>query len=70
MSAGIELAERIKEYLKQIYPDSATKTQIFSKVGVRGCTCDTWLRTLVVRRNIEVSGKKGRYNLYRYKKSS
>lgn len=66
MPKSIEIAEKIVEFLKGIYPNSATKTEILSDVGVKGCTGDPWLKTLVASRKIEVSGKKGRYNLYRY----
>lgn len=68
MTEGIDIAERIKKYLKRIYPASATKKEIFSAVGVKGCTGGTWLKTLEVGRNIKVSGKKGKYNLYQYNK--
>jgi hypothetical protein len=67
---SINIAETIQDYLKRIYPKSATKAEIFSALGVKGCCGDTSLDTLVVRRIVEVSGKKGRRNLYRYKKDS
>ena len=66
MSKGTDIAKKIVEYLKEIFPSSATKTEIFSNVGIKGCTGNPWLNTLIASRKIEVSGKKGRYNLYRY----
>jgi len=65
---SIDVTKSVQDYLKRIYPKSATKAEIFSAVRIKGCCGDTSLDTLVVRREIEVSGKKGRYNLYRYKK--
>lgn len=68
MPSDVELAERMRKYLEKIYPESATKKEIFTEVGVRACAGDTWLRTLVVNRDVQVVGKKGRYNLYRFEK--
>jgi len=65
---SIDITKSIQDYLKQIYPRSATKAEIFSATGIKGCCGDTSLDTLLVRREIEVTGKKGRCNLYRYKK--
>jgi hypothetical protein len=65
---SIDIAKSVQDYLKQIYPKSATKAEIFSAVRVKGCCGDTSLDTLLVRRAIEITGKKGRCNLYRYKK--
>ncbi len=63
-----DITQRIEDYLKQIYPKSATKAEIFSVVGVASCCGGTPLDSLVVRRKVEVTGKKGSSNLYRYKK--
>jgi hypothetical protein len=62
-----DIAQKIIDYLKQIYPNSATKKQIFVAVGIKGCCGGTSLDALVVRRKIEVAGKKGSSNLYCYK---
>ena len=63
-----DMTETIKAYLEKIYPRSATKAEIFSVLGIKGCCGDTSLDTLVVRRSVEITGKDGRRNLYRYKK--
>jgi hypothetical protein len=54
-------------YLKGIYPKTATKKEIFEAVGIESCCGGTSLDTLVVRRKIVVAGKKGSSNLYSYK---
>jgi hypothetical protein len=63
-----DITQKIEDYLKQIYPKNATKKEIFEAVGIASCFGGTSLDTLVVRRKIEVTGKKGSSNLYRYKK--
>jgi predicted transcriptional regulator with HTH domain len=63
-----DFTQKIEDYLKQIYPKSATKSEIFKAVGIESCCGGTSLDTLVVRRKIAVSGKKGSSNLYCYKK--
>jgi hypothetical protein len=65
---SIDITKNIEDYLKQSYPKCLTKTEIFSALGIKGCCGDTALDSLVVRRTIEVTGKKGSRNLYRYKK--
>lgn len=62
-----DITQKVEDYLKQIYPKSATKTEIFAAVGIAGCCGGTSLDTLVVRRKIDVAGKKGSNNLYRCK---
>lgn len=62
-----DIAQRIIDYLKQIYPKSASKKEIFKAVGIESCCGGTSLDTLVVRRKIVVAGKKGSNNLYAYK---
>ena len=66
MPSGTDIAQSIVNYLKKIYPKSATKSEIFSEIGISGCVGESWIKTLVTAREIEVVGKKGRYNLYRY----
>ena len=65
-----DITQRIVDYLKQIYPKSATKKEIFAAVGIASCCGGMSLDTLVVRRKIEVAGKKGSSNLYCYKDNS
>ena len=62
-----DITAKIERYLKEIYPKVATKKEIFKAVGIASCCGGTSLDTLVVRRKIEVTGKKGSNNLYRYK---
>jgi hypothetical protein len=59
-----DITQRILDYLKSIYPKSATKKEIFKAVGIASCCGGTSLDTLVVSRKIEVTGKKGSSNLY------
>ena len=70
MTTGVDVGHAIIGYLKSIYPNSATKSEIFSKIGASGCVGESWLDTLVAGHKIQVSGKKGRFNLYRYNKPS
>jgi hypothetical protein len=65
---SVDITKSIEDYLKQIYPKSVTKAEIFKALGIEGCCGGTSLDSLVVRRTIEVTGKKGSRNLYRYKK--
>ena len=58
--------EKILEYLKSIYPKPATIKQICSGTGISTCTGNSWIKTLISTRDIEICGKEGRYNLYRY----
>jgi hypothetical protein len=66
MPRGADIAEEIIDYLKGIHPGSATKKEIFSNVGVAGCAGESWIKTLVAGREIEVCGKRGSSNLYCY----
>jgi len=59
-----DISQKIEDYLKSIYPKSATKAEIFKAVGLESCFGGTSLDTLVVRRKIVVSGKRGSSNLY------
>ncbi len=61
-----DITQKIVDYLKSIYPKSATKKEIFEAVGIASCCGGTSLDTLVVRRKIGVTGKKGSSNLYGY----
>jgi len=60
------MAQKILDYLKSIYPRAETKREICSSTRVSYCTVGKWLRTLVADRKVEICGKKGRCNLYRY----
>ena len=62
-----DITQKIIDFLKSIYPKSATKNEIFKEVGIESCCGGTSLDTLVVRRKIQVTGKKGSSNLYSYK---
>jgi hypothetical protein len=61
MTTSTDPADKILEYLKSIYPKSATKEEILKKLGMRGCSEGTWFQTLLASRDIEVTGKKYRY---------
>lgn len=69
MSKKVKAKTSILEYLKKIYPKSATEKQILQEIGMSSCTCCGALRTLRARDSIEVVGKRGNANLYRFKPS-
>jgi len=54
-------------YLKKIYPRAATEAEIEQEAQVPSCTCGKAIRSLTVRGSIEIAGKKGNANLYKYK---
>ena len=66
MPAGTDIGQAIVSYLRKIHPKSATKKEIFSQIGISGCSGESWIKTLVSAREIQVAGKKGSSNLYRY----
>jgi hypothetical protein len=59
--------EKMVEYLKNIYPRPATLKELCSVIGISACVGSSWIKTLISTREIEVYGKDGRRNLYRYR---
>jgi predicted transcriptional regulator with HTH domain len=68
MERRTELADRIEKYLSKIHPKSATLSEIAKALRIQSCSADSWISSLVANRQIEISGKRGRSNLYRLKK--
>jgi hypothetical protein len=68
LAKKVDIGKAIRDYLKKIYPHSATKKEILSGIGVSGCAGESWFETLVASREIVMVGKQGRQNLYQYKK--
>jgi predicted transcriptional regulator with HTH domain len=68
MERRTDLAERIEEYLRKIYPKSATLSEIAKALHMQSCSADPWISSLVANRQIEMLRKKGRSNLYRFKR--
>lgn len=66
MVRGTIVGEQILEYLKAAYPKAFTIDDICEKTRFSQCAAGGWLRTLVSRRKIEICGKQGRHNLYRF----
>lgn len=66
MKDGVEIGQAIVEYLKEIYPKSATKSKIFKSIGISSCAGEAWLKTVLAGHEIEVGKKEGHYNTYRY----
>jgi len=69
MSKKVKARVSIRDYLEEIYPRSATKKEILQETRIKECTCDGALRTLRSRGFIELIGKKGNANIYRFKSS-
>jgi len=67
MSKKIEAKISVLKFLEKIYPKPATEKEIWEQIGISSCTCGGALRTLISRGSIEVVGKKGNANLYRFK---
>lgn len=69
MSKKVKAKITLLECLKKIYPKSATEKEIMHETGIASCTCGGALRTLRSRGLVEVVGKKGNANVYRFKPS-
>lgn len=69
MKDGVEIGDAIVEHLKDIYPRSATKKEIFKAIDISSCSGEAWLQTVLASHDVEMGKKKGRYNTYRYKKT-
>jgi len=69
MSRKVGARVAIREYLESVFPEPATENEILQHVHVRSCAAGGALRTLRSRGVVEVVGKKGRANLYRFKPS-
>ena len=71
MSKSMKAKKSVVDYLKEIYPQPATKDKIMREIGIKisGCLCDRALKTLRSRGNIQVVGKEGNANLYRFNPS-
>jgi len=67
MSRKVQAKVAILDYLKSIYPRSATEKEILKEIGLSGCACSGALRTLRSRGSVEQAGKKGKSNLYKFK---
>ena len=67
MVRRIEVGHKILEYLQAVYPQAQTIEEICEKTAISRCGAGGWLRTLVSRRRVEICGKKGRFNLYRFR---
>ena len=66
MSPRAEIGRQIIEYLKRIYPKTATVSDISRATRLQSCSVHPWLSTLLADRDVEIAGKKGRSNLYRF----
>ena len=64
MRSGTEYAKKIVEYLEAIYPERATMSEISKALGIKSCSLNPWMQTLVASKDVEITGKKGRSNLY------
>lgn len=69
VSKKIRARKSILDYLRKIHPRSATAKEILQETGVVDCACGGALRTLRARDSVEVAGKEGNANLYRFKPS-
>ena len=57
-------AKRIVDYLEEIYPETATMSEISKALEIKSCSLNPWMQTLVANRDVEIKGKKGSSNLY------
>ena len=69
MNPRPEIGQRILDCVKEAYPESRTLREISKAVGIQSCSVHPWIDTLLSSRDIEISGKKGRSNLYRFVKA-
>jgi len=69
MSKSMEAKISVAKYLEEISPRSATKKEIMREIGmeISGCVCERALKTLRSRGTVEVVGKRGNANLYRFR---
>jgi Mn-dependent DtxR family transcriptional regulator len=63
----VQISISVLDYLKKIYPRAATEGEIEQEAQVSGCTCGKAIKSLTARGSIEIAGKKGNANLYKYK---
>jgi len=61
------IVDKVTGYLKKIYPKSATASEIAKALGIQACSADPWISSMLANRQIEVTGKRGRSNLFRLK---
>jgi len=69
MGFRVRSALSVIGYINKIYPREITGNEICEALGLSNCTVQRALQTLVARGEIEISGKRGRSNLYRYKQN-
>jgi len=68
MQTRTEYAKRIIDYLEGIYPEPANMSEISKALGIRACSLNPWMQTLVANRDVEIIGKKGKSSLYRLRR--